>query len=197
MMSRLVQILLAMTIGLLVAPFAAVTAIAVWATLGRPLTFRQRRSGRYGRPFVLLKFRTMHAPGRGPDDSDLGRTPLVGTWLRRLRLDELPQLLNIVRGEMNFIGPRPLLPETIAAFGEAGVRRGMVRPGLTGWSQVCGNTMLTDQEKLALDLWYIAHRSPRHDAMLIVRTLAVIIFGERANIAELERAHAGSRHRGG
>ena len=110
---------------------------------------------------------------------DAERTTLVGSLLRRSRLDELPGLLNVVRGEMNFVGPRPLLPPTIAEKGEAGRRRGEVCPGLTGWAQVNGNTLLTLDEKIALDLWYIDNRSFWLDLQILMRTLLVMVGGER------------------
>ena len=169
---------------------------AVGLGLGSPLIFAQYRSGRGGVPFKLLKFRTMHPPGPQPLE-DAARTPAVGRWLRYTRLDELPQLINIVLGDMAFIGPRPLLPQTIAGFGADGRRRGSVRPGLTGWAQVNGNTQLTDDQKLALDLWYIEHRSLARDVVLLARTFGVVISGEKRGDAALERAHAGDRRRRG
>ncbi len=192
---RVAEAAAAAALGLLLVPIATLTALATAVTLGRPVLFRQARSGLGGRPFVLLKFRTMRPGDAGANDAL--RTPAIGRWLRRTRLDELPQLVNIVLGDMSFVGPRPLLPETIAAFGDQGRVRGTVRPGLTGWSQVNGNTKLTDAEKLALDLWYIEHRTPMRDLTLVFRTAAVLLFGERANALELERAHAGGRRRRG
>lgn len=192
-MQRAVDFVLALLLLVMLAPLFVLTALLVAIGLGRPLLFRQRRSGRGGAQFTLAKFRTM-APGAG---SDAERTPAIGRWLRRTRLDELPQLLNIVGGDMAFIGPRPLLPETVMAMGEGGRRRGAVRPGLTGWSQVNGNTRLTDADKLALDLWYIEHRTPVRDLALLLRTLGVVATGEFINLSALEQAHAGDRRRRG
>jgi lipopolysaccharide/colanic/teichoic acid biosynthesis glycosyltransferase len=130
---------------------------------------------------------------------DEARLTALGRLIRRTRLDELPELWNILKGEMALIGPRPLLPATVASFGEAGRRRGMVRPGLTGWAQVNGNTLLSDADKLALDLWYVDHRSWRLDARIVVKTLGVVLFGERIAVPELEKArrHARDRRRSG
>src|SRR3546814_3504361 len=100
--------------------------------------------------------------------------------LRRSRLDELPELWNILKGEMAFIGPRPLLPETVSAMGAGGEKRGKLRPGLTGWAQVNGNSLLPAADKLALDLWYVSHRSPAIDVGIVIKTLGVMIAGERS-----------------
>ena len=195
-MQRLIDAILALVLIACLAPLGLLAALAVGVGLGRPLIFAQYRSGRGGRPFKLVKFRTMHPLGPRQRD-DAARTPPLGRWLRRTRIDELPQLINILRGDMAFVGPRPLLPQTVVGFGEDGRRRGSVRPGLTGWAQVNGNTRLTDHQKLALDLWYIEHRSLWRDVMLLARTFAVVLFGEKPDDAALERAHAGSRRRRG
>ncbi|MGB3797453.1 MAG: sugar transferase [Alteraurantiacibacter sp.] len=177
MFSRLVALVLL----ILVLPLLAVLAVMVGISMGRPVIFRQTRSGRHAEGFTLVKFRSM-SDARDPSGellSDAERTTMVGSFLRRSRLDELPGLWNVVRGDMNFVGPRPLLPHTIAEKGEAGRMRGQVRPGLTGWSQVNGNTLLSLNEKIALDLWYIENRSARLDLLIILRTLLVMVGGER------------------
>ena len=176
-------------------PLALAAALTTALALGRPLIFRQDRAGLRGRVFALAKFRTMAPPlsaARALAD-DAARTPPAGRWLRRLRLDELPQLLSILRGDMALIGPRPLLPATIAAMGRAGGVRASVRPGLTGWAQVNGNALLSDTEKLEHDIWYVRNRSALLDLEIIVRTIGVIMFGERR---EGER-HEGDRRRRG
>jgi len=179
---------------LLALPFAAVAMAAIapliLIAVGRPLLFRQPRSGRGGVVFTLVKFRTMRderdADGRPLPDAE--RTPRIGALIRRTRLDELPELWNILRGEMSLIGPRPLLPETIAALGEAGRHRGLVAPGLTGWAQTSGNAILTNADKLALDLWYIDHRTAWLDLVILARTVAVMIVGDRIHPERLRRA---------
>jgi lipopolysaccharide/colanic/teichoic acid biosynthesis glycosyltransferase len=177
MFSRLVALFLL----ILALPLLALLALLVALSMGRPVIFRQTRSGKDGQGFVLVKFRSMSdaRDAKGellPDDE---RTPAVGSLLRRTRLDELPGLLNVVRGDMGFVGPRPLLPHTIAEKGDAGRRRGEVRPGLTGWAQVNGNTLLTLDEKIALDLWYIDNRNMWLDLQIVMRTLLVMVGGER------------------
>ena len=125
-----------------------------------------------------------------PDDSR--QTP-VTRLLRRTRLDETPQLLNILRRDMALVGPRPLRPETIAKAGARGERRSRVRPGMTGWAQISGNTKLSEDEKFALDLWYVDHRSFWLDLRILLETVLVILQGERRNAARLKQAMAISR----
>lgn len=194
-MRRVLDILIGTVGGVLLLPVAITVGVTILAAMGRPILFRQWRSGLGGRPFRIVKFRTMSDAQNGmsqllPDDLRLGT---LGRGLRRLRLDELPQLLHLVAGEMSLIGPRPLLPETVAAMAMRGQLRGRVRPGLTGWAQVNGNTELSDAEKLALDLWYIEHRSLGLDAAIVLRTAWTVVVGTRRNEPEIERAleHAG------
>jgi lipopolysaccharide/colanic/teichoic acid biosynthesis glycosyltransferase len=188
---RLPTLVAAVAITLLAAVPMALTAFVVWRALGRPLMFRQTRAGLGMRTFIIEKFRTMR-DGRDASGAllpdHLRETPAT-RLLRRLRLDELPQLLAVLRGDMAFVGPRPLLPETIHAFGEVGRLRCTVRPGATGWAQVSGNSRLTDAQKLALDIWYIDHRSFALDIRILLLTVVTLIRGERVepdHIAEAE-----------
>jgi lipopolysaccharide/colanic/teichoic acid biosynthesis glycosyltransferase len=181
---------LAAVVLLLTLPLWLLAAVLVGISLGRPLLFHQVRTGLEGKPFVISKFRTMH-DGRGPGGGllpDSSRETPVTRYMRRVRLDELPQLLSILRGDMAFIGPRPLLPETIQAFGEMGRLRCRVRPGVSGWAQVNGNTHLNDREKLALDLWYVRNRSFRLDLFILLMTARVSLLGERVNQHNVGRA---------
>lgn len=173
--------LLAMLALVLLAPVMLLVAGLVLGSMGRPVMFRQRRSGRRGMPFGMIKFRTMRDL-RGTTGAllpDAARTTRMSRFLRRSRLDELPELVNIVAGDMNVVGPRPLLPETIAAMGAGGAVRGLVRPGLTGLAQVSGNTLLTVDEKLAFDTWYVRHRTLWMDWTIVLRTILVVVIGER------------------
>lgn len=164
-----------------VAPVIGILALGVMVTMGRPVLFRQQRSGLYGSTFTLLKLRSMRdaSDRMGRPLPDEERVTVLGRFLRRSRLDELPGLVNVLRAEMAFVGPRPLLPETISGLGAAGVERGSVLPGLTGWAQVNGNTLLSLEEKIALDLWYARHRSWSLDLRILARTLWVMLGGER------------------
>ncbi|MBI4723648.1 MAG: sugar transferase [Rhodomicrobium sp.] len=165
--------------------------LIVWALVmvshGSPSVFWQQRPGLGGRPFRLYKFRTMRAAyapdGRRLLDSE--RTSCIGSILRRLRLDELPQLLNILRGEMSFVGPRPLLPKDQS---EAYRARLLVRPGLTGWAQVVGGRNIPPEDKAALDVWYVRHASLALDFEIAARTIPVVLFGERISFSLIEHA---------
>lgn len=173
-------------------PVALLAALMVAASLGRPILFRQWRAGLDGKPFSLVKFRTMSngqdAQGRLLPDAE--RLRPCGRLLRRLRMDEIPELWNVLRGDMAIIGPRPLMPASVAEMGPAGNRRGAVRPGLTGWAQVNGNARLGVHDKLVLDLWYIEHRSLRLDLQILMRTIRTVLFGEHIDDLQLGRAHA-------
>ena len=161
-------------------PVGAVVAVLVMRDLGRPIIFRQRRAGKRGDVITLAKFRSMRdargADGRPLPDSE--RVSGLGRALRRTRLDEIPQLFAIARGDLALVGPRPLLPETVGGFGADGARRCAVRPGLTGWAQVSGNTRLGESEKLSLDLWYVAHRTLWLDLRILWMTVLTILKGE-------------------
>jgi lipopolysaccharide/colanic/teichoic acid biosynthesis glycosyltransferase len=177
-------------------PILAVTAALVWACLGRPLMFRQTRCGLGAKPFTVCKFRTMHDRRDAQNDllPDAERLTQMTRVMRLLRLDELPQLLAVAKGDMAFVGPRPLLPATIAGFGELGRVRCTVLPGLSGWAQVNGNTCLTDKEKLALDLWYIENCSFALDCRILAMTVLVILRGEHTNDGNLARAWTAMHH---
>lgn len=189
--------LLAVAALVTVIPIMLVTAGLVWARLGRPLIFRQTRCGLGVNPFTVIKFRTMHEKRDARNEllCDAERLTPMTRSMRRFRLDELPQLLAVAKGDMAFIGPRPLLPSTIAAFGKLGQLRCAVLPGLTGWAQVNGNTLLSDKEKLALDLWYVENRSFALDCHILAMTVLVIFKGEQTNNNNLSRARSAMRYR--
>ena len=165
---------------------------ALGLTLGSPLLFRQTRIGLNVKTFTIVKFRTMtdSRDASGTLLSDEQRLSPFTRFIRRTRLDELPQLLAILSGDMSFIGPRPLLPSTILAMDELGHLRCAVRPGLSGCAQVNGNTQLSDRQKLALDIWYVDHKSNRLDLLIVIRTLDTLLRGERLGLSPLQRAEA-------
>ena len=179
--------LLALVLLVLVSPLIVAMSLFVAAILGTPVLFWQQRPGLGGRPFRLYKFRTMKGPHLrdGSRRQEHERVSRAGNFLRRLRLDELPQLFNILRGEMSFVGPRPLLPRDQSETYRA---RLLVRPGLTGWAQVVGGRGITPEDKAALDVWYVRHASPRLDIEIALRTIPVVLFGERISAALIERA---------
>jgi lipopolysaccharide/colanic/teichoic acid biosynthesis glycosyltransferase len=171
-LKRLADVVAASLLLVALAAPMLLTALAVRRQLGAPILFRQERPGRGARPFVFLKFRTMtdaaDAAGRPlPDEARL--TPL-GRWLRATSLDELPQLFNVLRGEMSLVGPRPLLTQYLSRYSCAQARRHEVLPGITGWAQVHGRNAIDWSHKLALDTWYVEHWSLALDARVLWRT---------------------------
>jgi lipopolysaccharide/colanic/teichoic acid biosynthesis glycosyltransferase len=175
-MKRLVDIVVSL-LGLVVAaPVMAGVALAVAASMGRPVLFRQVRPGRDEAPFTLLKFRTM----TGADAlrrADAERLTRLGRWLRRTSLDELPSLVNVLRGDMSLVGPRPLLTRYLPYYTDRERSRHAVRPGLTGWAQIHGRNLVGWDERLALDAWYVEHRSMRLDLLILARTAGTVLFG--------------------
>lgn len=159
------------------APVMGLISLAVWRTMGRPVLFRQVRPGLHGKPFVMYKFRTMHdlrdAEGKLlPDEARL--TPF-GRWLRATSLDELPELLNVLRGEMSLVGPRPLLMEYLERYTPEQARRHEVKPGITGWAQIYGRNNLTWDERFKLDVWYVDNWSLWLDLKILWRTLWMVL----------------------
>jgi lipopolysaccharide/colanic/teichoic acid biosynthesis glycosyltransferase len=161
-----------------VAPLFLLVALLVAADLGLPLVFWQQRPGLRGRPFKLYKFRTMADAYciDGQRKSDDARVSAVGQFLRRSRLDELPQLLNILKGEMSFVGPRPLLPVDQPIDSKS---RLLVRPGLTGWAQIKGGRQISSTDKAALDVWYVRNMSLTLDIKIMLKTVPMLILGEK------------------
>ncbi len=168
--------------GLIVAsPLLAAAALATKLESGGPVLFRQTRVGRDGADFELLKLRTMvvgaetKGAGYAVEQGDT-RITRVGRILRRMSVDELPQLVNVLRGEMSVIGPRPTLRYQVDRYTERQRKRLAVRPGLTGWAQIHGRAQLPWDERIELDVWYVEHRSPALDAKILLRT-PLALFG--------------------
>ncbi len=163
-------------------PLLAAAAIAIKAEDGGPVLYRQVRVGKDGKDFQLLKLRTMvvgaekKGAGYAVDAGD-SRITRVGRLLRRTSVDELPQLWNVVRGEMSLIGPRPTLRYQVDTYTERQRRRLDVLPGLTGWAQVNGRAALPWEERIELDIWYVEHRSPSVDARILLRTPLAMVGG--------------------
>jgi lipopolysaccharide/colanic/teichoic acid biosynthesis glycosyltransferase/glycosyltransferase involved in cell wall biosynthesis len=158
-------------------PILIVAGILVWLSTGRPILFRQKRPGRYAQPFILLKFRTM-SEGRDATGSllpDKDRLTRIGRLLRATSIDELPQLWNVLRGEMSLVGPRPLLMEYLPRYTPEQFRRHEVLPGITGWAQINGRNAIDWKEKFTLDVWYVDHWSLLIDFKILVQTLRSVI----------------------
>jgi lipopolysaccharide/colanic/teichoic acid biosynthesis glycosyltransferase len=171
-------------VGLLVlAPVMAVSVALVFSLMGRPILFAQQRPGKHRRLFMLYKFRTMRnavSPG-GEPLPDADRLTPLGRFLRRYSLDELPQLWNVLRGDMSLVGPRPLLVEYLPLYSAEQARRHEVRPGITGWSQVNGRNAQSWDERLRLDVWYADHRSFWLDLRILWLTLLRVLRPEGVN----------------
>lgn len=176
---RLFDCILAGAGLLLLSPVLVVSAVAVRAKLGSPILFRHPRAGKDGRTFVMYKLRTMtdarDANGKPLPDEE--RMTPTGTFLRRFSLDELPQLLNVLKGDMSLVGPRPLLPEYVPLYSPEQRRRLDVLPGITGWAQINGRNALSWEQKFALDAWYVDNRSLGLDVRILFRTVASVITG--------------------
>lgn len=172
MLKRALDLGVAGAVLLVAAPVMAAAAVAIRLRMGSPVLFRQTRPGLGGRPFQILKFRTMRdavdAAGQPLPDAD--RITAVGEFLRKTSIDELPQMWNVLRGDMSLVGPRPLLMEYLPLYSPAQARRHEVRPGITGWTQVNGRNALSWEEKFRLDVWYVDHRSFRLDLRILALT---------------------------
>jgi lipopolysaccharide/colanic/teichoic acid biosynthesis glycosyltransferase len=179
---RAIDILVSAAVLLFTSPILLLAMIAVrLESAGHPI-YRQRRVGRDGRPFDVLKLRTMvdgaeHiGAGLAVNEND-ARITRVGAWLRRTSLDELPNLLNVLRGEMSLIGPRPTLPVQVEQYTERQRGRLQIKPGITGWAQVNGRASLPWAQRIELDLYYIEHRSLALDLSILRRTVAMVLGG--------------------
>lgn len=177
---RLLDLALSVSALLVLSPVLACTALLVRLRLGSPVLFRQERPGLHGRPFLLMKFRTMRdaADARGEPLPDEQRLTAFGRRLRATSLDELPTLWNVVRGDMSLVGPRPLLMEYLPRYSPEQARRHGVRPGITGWAQVNGRNAVSWDEKFRLDVWYVEHRSLALDLRILWMTLRKVLVRE-------------------
>jgi lipopolysaccharide/colanic/teichoic acid biosynthesis glycosyltransferase len=184
-MKRTVDVLVATLALVLTAPVLLVAVVLVRLRLGRPVLFTQRRAGRGGAPFTIVKLRTMtdDVDEHGRLRPDAERLTPLGSWLRDTSLDELPELWNVLRGDMSLVGPRPLPVRYLSRYRPQEGRRHEVRPGLTGWAQVNGRNALGWEERLALDVWYVDHRSWHLDLRIIGRTVGLVL-GRRGISAE-------------
>ncbi len=179
---RFVDIALGASSLFVLSPILIIAALLIRIEDGGQIFFLQSRIGRNGKPFILLKLRTMTEERRDFAEQvyeNSSEVTAVGKVLRRFKVDELPQLLNVLIGEMSLVGPRPWLEETLAIFGDAAAIRHTVRPGLTGLAQVSGNVLLSWEERLAKDMEYINRKSLVLDLLILFRTCLVVIWGDR------------------
>jgi sugar transferase EpsL len=174
---RMVDVSVATVVLGLTWPIILFACVLIYLQMGRPLFFKQVRPGIHGRPFLLFKLRTMTnaVDGAGRLLSDSERLNRLGKLLRLLSIDELPQLWNVILGDMSLVGPRPLLMEYVPKFSEYQRRRLLVPQGITGWAQVHGRNGITWEQKFDLDVWYVENRSMRIDLLILWLTLAKLI----------------------
>jgi lipopolysaccharide/colanic/teichoic acid biosynthesis glycosyltransferase len=166
----------------MLSPLLLIIGLAVLMALGSPILFRQERPGRHGRPFTLYKFRSMRTAGEGAAPlSEAERLTRLGAFLRRTSLDELPELWNVLRGDMSLVGPRPLLMEYLPLYTPEQARRHDVRPGITGWAQINGRNAISWEEKFRLDVWYVDHRSLSLDLRILLLTIRRVLSGHGIN----------------
>lgn len=168
-LKRTVDVVVAVGGLIVLAPVLLLLAIVVRSMIGSPVLFRQLRPGKGGRPFTILKFRTMRVPNATSED-DAARMTTAGRVLRALSLDELPELLNVVKGDMSLVGPRPLLMQYRERYTREQARRHEVKPGVTGWAQINGRNALSWDDKFRLDVWYVDHCSPSLDLKILAVT---------------------------
>ena len=177
---RLLDVVLSVCGLIASAPLLLLMAIAIRLSMGSPVLFRQLRPGLHGKPFELVKFRTMRDPtdARGNLIETRQRVTRVGSILRRTSLDEIPELYNVLRGEMSIVGPRPLLMEFMEYYNSTQRRRHAMRPGMTGWAQVHGRRAVQMQERIALDVWYVDNWSLQLDARIMLTTIGQMLRGQ-------------------
>jgi lipopolysaccharide/colanic/teichoic acid biosynthesis glycosyltransferase len=181
-MTRPLDLALALVLLVVTAPLLGLAALAIKLESRGPVFYRQRRVGKDARPFELVKLRTM-VPGAETMGAGIyvlegdARITRVGRLLRRFSLDELPNLINVVRGELAIVGPRPTVQEQVDRYTERQRRRLEVKPGITGWAQINGRTSLPWPDRIELDVWYVEHRSLRLDLRILARTARMLATG--------------------
>ena len=185
-MKRSLDILISLVVLTVLSPVLLLLLISIRMRLGSPIFFKQERPGHNGRPFQLTKFRTMtntrNAEGELLPDAE--RLPGFGRFLRASSMDELPELWNVIKGEMSLVGPRPLLMEYLDFYSDEQARRHEVRPGITGWAQVNGRNALSWEEKFELDVWYVDNRTFWLDLKILFMTVAKVLKGDGVSHGE-------------
>ena len=183
---RAMDIFCALVLLIVLSPIFLLVSFLILISMGRPIVFKQERPGLHEQPFMLLKFRTMgfQKEASGDLSSDMARITPLGKCLRRLSLDELPQLVNIVLGQMSFIGPRPLLMEYLPLYSPLQRKRHDILPGITGWAQVQGRNQMGWDERFEYDLWYVQNLSFMLDIKITFLTLLKVLAGSGVNAAD-------------
>ena len=178
MIKRIFYFVLASVVALIFSPLMIILTLLVLCMLGKPIIFKQQRPGLHAKPFYIYKFRTMNDKKNthGEFLTDAERITTFGKLLRSTSLDELPSLWNVLKGDMNLVGPRPLLMEYVPLYNAVQARRHDVKPGVTGWAQVNGRNAISWEEKFKLDVWYIDHQSLWLDIKIIILTFKKVFF---------------------
>ena len=186
MLKRLIDITASSAALVTLSPVLAVTAYKVKKNLGSPILFKQTRPGLYGEPFEMVKFRTMldAYDEQGNPLPNEQRHTKFGNFLRSTSLDELPELWNVLKGDMSLVGPRPLLTDYLPLYNEEQARRHEVRPGVTGWAQINGRNAISWEEKFKLDTWYVDNQSLLLDLKIIIMTLKKVVVKEGVNASD-------------
>lgn len=200
MLKRLMDIISALVALILFSPIMAFTAWKVARTMGRPVFFRQVRPGLDGKPFQMVKFRTMR-DANGPDGKtlpDAERITPFGSFMRRASLDELPEFWNVLKGDMSLVGPRPLLMQYLPLYSKEQYRRHEMKPGITGWAQINGRNAISWDEKFKLDVWYVDNQSFWLDIKILFLTVKKVVLREGISHGEEATmpAFKGDKHNG-
>jgi sugar transferase EpsL len=179
-MKRLLDSGIAIILLITISPLALLISVCILCIMGRPVLFRQKRPGLNGQPFILYKFRTLKEmrDKQGNYLPDADRITSMGKLLRRMSVDEIPQLVNVIKGEMSLVGPRPLLMEYLDRYTTEQARRHEVRPGITGWAQINGRNAISWEDKFELDVWYVKNQSFCLDMRIIFKTVMMVINGK-------------------
>ncbi|NRD76343.1 sugar transferase [Bacillus sp. BRMEA1] len=187
-MKRMIDVLISFILLFIFSPVILLIGIMVKYKLGSPVIFKQKRPGLYGKPFYLYKFRSMtdQRDKKGELLPDYQRLTPFGSFLRQHSLDELPQLVNVLKGDLSLVGPRPLLMDYLSLYTEEQAKRHLVRPGITGWAQVNGRNKITWEEKFELDVWYVNHHNLLLDIRIILLTIGKVFHSNDVNQTEYE-----------
>lgn len=174
---RIVDIVVVVLLSVFWLPLGVIISVSIWIGLGRPIFFVQLRTGKYGKPFKIIKFRTMSIKydNLGNTLSDSKRITMLGSVLRSLSLDELPEVINVLNGDMSLVGPRPLLMQYLDRYTQEQSRRHEVKPGITGWAQINGRNSINWEDKFKYDLWYVNNRSFSLDLKILWLTIKTVL----------------------
>lgn len=176
-MKRVIDLVGAGTILFMLSPLMVIISVLIYLNMGSPIFFKQKRPGKHGLPFYIYKFRTMNFATDAQGNLLPGKDRLtsIGRWLRKYSLDELPQLINVIKGELSLVGPRPLLMEYLPLYTKEQARRHDVKPGITGWAQINGRNSIDWETKFNLDVWYVDNHSVWLDIKILFLTFKKVI----------------------